>query len=91
MAQSDNNNSEQPGGPSHDQQHDALHEALKQARRERQRKEAEIIGAGGVVPPRVTKVTVEQALKRFVFISNGSRVVDLTAQQTWMAMRRQSK
>jgi hypothetical protein len=66
-------------GESRDQQNDELHEALKNARRQRQRKEAEIIGAGGIVPPRVTKISVNQALNRFVFVSNGSRVVDLTA------------
>ena len=52
-------------------------DALEAARRERQKRENECIGEGEQSIPTAEVVTLEEAVGRFVFLSDGSRVVDL--------------
>ncbi|WP_071461840.1 DUF5906 domain-containing protein [Polynucleobacter asymbioticus] len=61
-------------------------EEFEQERRERQRKENIAIGEGAnVMPPKAETLTLEKALKRFVFLTDGSQVVDAFRPQFPMA------
>lgn len=48
-----------------------------EARRDQQKEENRRIGAGNIIPTTPDIITLDQALERFVFISDGSRVADL--------------
>lgn len=57
--------------------HSSGRDALAAARRDEQRKENQRIGEGDHTIPAAEVITLEEALNRFVFLSDGSRVLDI--------------
>jgi hypothetical protein len=72
-------------------------ETMREARREYQKQENERIGEGDRRVPRAELLTLDKALNRFVFLSDGSRVADIfnphydLAYQDWAATFAASK